>query len=94
MQEFGDLTLVQAKPVTGRTHQIRVHCQHMGHPIIGDEKYGLPEINKQQYKQGLKRLFLHAAELRLVDPTTEKPIVVKAPYDQQIGHFLQLLQTR
>ena len=94
LQEFGDLTLVQAKPVTGRTHQIRVHCQHMGHPIVGDEKYGLSEINKQQHKNGLKRLFLHAAELRLVDPATEKSIVVKAPYDQQIAHFLQQLQTR
>ena len=93
LQEFGDLTLVQAKPVTGRTHQIRVHCQHMGHPIIGDEKYGLPEINKQLHKKGLKRLFLHAAELRLVDPSTQISIVVKAPYDQQLADFIHRLQT-
>jgi 23S rRNA pseudouridine955/2504/2580 synthase len=84
LQEFKDLTLIEAKPVTGRTHQIRVHCQYMGHPIIGDDKYGNAEVDLQQRQQGLKRLFLHAAELRLTDPSTEQAICVQAPYDDAL----------
>ncbi|MDP6969630.1 MAG: 23S rRNA pseudouridine(955/2504/2580) synthase RluC [Gammaproteobacteria bacterium] len=93
LQEFGHLTLVEAKPVTGRTHQIRVHCQYMGHPIVGDEKYGQPEVNQSQQQRGLKRLFLHAAELRLTDPSTTKSIIVKAPYDQNLTTVLHNLAT-
>ena len=93
LQEFGSLTLVEAKPVTGRTHQIRVHCQHMGHAIVGDTKYGLADVNQQQHQRGLRRLFLHAAELRLTDPSTGKPIVVKAPYDKILTNTLLSLAT-
>lgn len=91
LQTFKGLTLIEAKPVTGRTHQIRVHCQYMGHPIIGDDKYGDAEVDQQQRQQGLKRLFLHAAELRLTDPSTEQAIHVKAPYDDALEQAIKRL---
>jgi len=84
LQNFGQFTLIEAKPITGRTHQIRVHCQHMGHPIVGDPKYGLDDVNLIQRQLGLNRLFLHAAQLRLVDPSTDKKIDVRAPLDQRL----------
>ena len=91
LQSFKGLTLIEAKPVTGRTHQIRVHCQYMGHPIIGDDKYGDVEMDQQQKQQGLKRLFLHAAELRLTDPSTEQTIRVEAPYDDALKQAIKRL---
>ena len=84
LQNLGQFTLIEAKPITGRTHQIRVHCQHMGHPIVGDPKYGLDDVNLIQRQLGLNRLFLHAAQLRLVDPSTDKKIDVRAPLDQRL----------
>jgi 23S rRNA pseudouridine955/2504/2580 synthase len=57
-------TLIQAKPITGRTHQIRVHCRHAGFPILGDEKYSTPATEALTDAIGLPRLFLHAASLR------------------------------
>lgn len=61
LERFADATLVLAKPVTGRTHQLRVHLAHIGHPIAGDEKYGRDTANKRFRAQGLRRLFLHSA---------------------------------
>lgn len=91
LQQLNGLTLIEAKPVTGRTHQIRVHCQYMGHPIIGDDKYGDADMDQQQRQQGLKRLFLHAAELRLTDPSTEQDIRVEAPYDDALRQAIKRL---
>ncbi len=61
LQRFKDATLVLAKPITGRTHQLRVHLAHIGHPIAGDEKYGRHSANNQFRTVGLRRLFLHSA---------------------------------
>lgn len=60
---LSDATLVRVQPVTGRTHQIRVHAQHQGHPIAGDAKYCPDSFNSKMQKSGLRRLFLHAHEL-------------------------------
>ncbi|MBS0351018.1 MAG: 23S rRNA pseudouridine(955/2504/2580) synthase RluC [Proteobacteria bacterium] len=60
LQKFKEMTLIEARPLTGRTHQIRVHLQHIGHPIAADQKYGDTDFNQQVRKLGLKRLFLHA----------------------------------
>ncbi len=65
LQKFENYTLVEAKPVTGRTHQIRVHCREAGHPIIGDEKYGLQEQNRAFRDAGFGQLFLHARSITL-----------------------------
>ena len=60
---YADTTLVEATPITGRTHQIRVHAQHMGNPIIGDEKYGVQEEFVNLEHKRCIRLFLHAHHL-------------------------------
>ena len=58
-------TLLEVKPVTGRTHQIRVHTRHAGHAIAGDSKYGDEVFSQQMRELGGKRLFLHAYSLRV-----------------------------
>ncbi|SER71152.1 ribosomal large subunit pseudouridine synthase C [Halopseudomonas bauzanensis] len=64
IQRFGDFaTLVEARPITGRTHQIRVHARHAGHPIAGDPKYGDDDFSRIIREKGGKRLFLHAVSL-------------------------------
>jgi len=64
IERYADATLVEVEIVTGRTHQIRVHAQHIGHPLAGDPKYGDEDFNKLMKARGLKRLFLHAHSLR------------------------------
>ena len=61
LQRYAGASLVEVALETGRTHQIRVHAQHLGHPLAGDEKYGDREFNRRMRDKGLKRLFLHAA---------------------------------
>jgi 23S rRNA pseudouridine955/2504/2580 synthase len=61
IERYPGASLVEATLATGRTHQIRVHAVHAGHPLAGDPKYGEREANKHFAKLGLKRLFLHAA---------------------------------
>jgi 23S rRNA pseudouridine955/2504/2580 synthase len=66
-----ECSLLEAKPVTGRTHQIRVHAQSIGCPLVGDDKYCDDEFNAFMKKHGFKRLFLHAAQLEFPMPFTE-----------------------
>ena len=61
LERYADASLVEVRLETGRTHQIRVHAQHIGHPLAGDDKYGEREFNRTMRDNGLKRLFLHAA---------------------------------
>ncbi len=65
VRRFADATLVEASPVTGRTHQIRVHAAHAGHPLAGDDKYGDAAFDRTLKARGLTRLFLHAARIEL-----------------------------
>ena len=69
------VTLIEAEPVTGRTHQIRVHAAHAGHALLGDDKYGTPEGERMARGLGLDRLFLHA--LTLTFPRSEERRVGK-----------------
>jgi len=64
---FGRFSLLQCQPLSGRTHQIRVHLAHVGHPIAGDERYGDEAVNKILRKAGLRRLFLHAQSISFPD---------------------------
>ena len=57
-------SLVKAKIITGRTHQIRVHSKYKGHPIVGDTKYGDPLYNKELQSTGLNRMLLHAKSIK------------------------------
>lgn len=91
LQKYAGSTLVQASPVTGRTHQIRVHCQYTGHPIACDEKYSEQKFDNEMRELGLNRLFLHAAQLRFIHPNTEDEMVVKAPLDEILVNTLRKL---
>lgn len=90
LQEFGNFSLISASPITGRTHQIRVHCQSAGFPILGDDKYGDNYINKQLSAKGYKRLFLHSHSLEFEDPFNKEQIKVQAPIDKNWQSFLEL----
>ena len=84
---FGKYSLLQCQPLTGRTHQIRVHALHMGHPVAGDERYGDPEENKMARKLGLKRLFLHAQSIAFPD-ASGNDLHFTAPLADDLERFL------
>lgn len=81
-------TLVEASPKTGRTHQIRVHAAWLGHPIVGDERYGDFDLNKSFKKKGHKRLFLHAYRLEFAHPVTGKPLRITASVPKQMEDLI------
>lgn len=85
-------TLMEARPLTGRTHQIRVHAAHLGHPIAGDEKYGDTVFNREMKALGLKRLFLHSAGI--LCHWDDRIIGVCALLDTDLLHFLNFLKRR
>ena len=87
-------SLLDAELKTGRTHQIRVHLAHLGFPIAGDDKYGDFEANKRLAKQGLRRMFLHAASLEFRHPRTGEPVRVQAPLAPELESFLRSLKPR
>ncbi|QYJ84832.1 23S rRNA pseudouridine(955/2504/2580) synthase RluC [Shewanella mesophila] len=91
-QRYKGVTLVQASPVTGRTHQIRVHCQYAGHPIACDDKYSEQKFDDSMRALGLNRLFLHAAQLKFIHPSTEEVMQVKAPLDDALEQLLSKLE--
>jgi len=86
---FGDATLVEASPKTGRTHQIRVHAASLGHPIVGDERYGRDEINQKFKGRGYKRMFLHAEKLKFQHPVSGVPLTILAPLPPQLEDLLK-----
>ncbi len=85
---YKQATLVEASPKTGRTHQIRVHAAFMGHSIIGDERYGSEEFNREFKKRGFKRLFLHAEKLVFKHPLSGQMISVIAPLPEKLQELL------
>ncbi len=92
IQRYEHATLIQASPVTGRTHQIRVHTLHAGHPIACDDKYGNKEFTQFMNGLGLKRLFLHAVRLKFYNPGTETTMEVEAPLDSALTNSLTKLK--
>jgi len=92
-QIFSMASLLEVDLGTGRTHQIRVHATHIGHPIAGDEKYGDKQFNSIMHKKGLKRLFLHAASLSIYLPSKEKTITVKAPLPKELNEILNTIDS-
>lgn len=85
-------SLVQVRIVTGRTHQIRVHAAHLGHPVAGDGKYGSREFNKRIKEFGLNRCFLHAWQLRLPDMDNGGAFQIEAPLPENLESVLQKLR--
>ena len=102
---YGAFTLVETRIETGRTHQIRVHAQSLGHPVVGDTLYGAPRVIQlakqrdgaerliEEASVGLERNFLHAAHLEFAHPQTGKPVAVDAPLPRELEEFLAQLRT-
>ena len=79
-------SLLELRLLTGRTHQIRVHLAHVGHPVLGDDKYGDFQLNR---KEGRKRLFLHASRLALRHPLTGEPLRLQSPLPSEMEDFVK-----
>ena len=88
LQQFPSAQLTEVVLFTGRTHQIRVHAKHIGHPLAGDDKYGQRAFNKQMKKAGLKRLFLHAWKLGITHPNTNEALQIEAPIPMPLQTFI------
>ncbi|HET9483067.1 MAG TPA: RluA family pseudouridine synthase [Xanthomonadales bacterium] len=90
LQRYGDYSYVEIVIDTGRTHQIRVHAQHLGAPVAGDDKYGDAAANRALRERGLRRLFLHAAEFafRLPDGGDYH---LDAPLPDELARVLEAL---
>lgn len=91
---FEGYSLVEASPVTGRTHQIRVHCASSGYPIAGDDKYMDDASQKAFRAVGGQRLMLHARALEFRLPGSEEAMRLEAPYDEAFAAVLSTLTTR
>lgn len=93
LERFPGATLAEARIDTGRTHQIRVHAAHLGHPVVGDDKYGDREINKAFREFGVRRLFLHAQGLTL-HWQDKPPLALTAPLYQDLDEVLVRLRAQ
>lgn len=93
---YGPFTLVEVTIETGRTHQIRVHMQALGHPVVGDALYGAPHVIRSTHAGELEPLeltrnFLHAAHLEFAHPRSGKPVVVDLPLPEELQGFVRRL---
>ncbi len=93
LEKFEQATLIQASPITGRTHQIRVHTQYSGHPIAWDDRYGDRRFDAYTGQFGLDRLFLHAANIKFMHPATEELMDISAPMEAKIEKVLKGLRS-
>lgn len=90
------LSLVELHPKTGRTHQIRVHLQYLGHPIFADELYAGRKVSKKDRKM-LERVFLHAHTISFTHPVTDKKMDFEAPLPEELQKIIancQLLSSK
>jgi 23S rRNA pseudouridine1911/1915/1917 synthase len=91
--DYGPFTLVDVRIETGRTHQIRVHMQALGHPVVGDHLYGAPHrIGDAERGLSLERNFLHAARLAFTHPQTKKAMDIHAPLPPELESFLAAIR--
>jgi 23S rRNA pseudouridine955/2504/2580 synthase len=92
LERRGGHSYCEVRIETGRTHQIRVHARHIGHPVAGDDKYGDADVNRRLREQvGLKRLFLHAASLEFALDGGKAPYVLNAPLAPELVAVLDRL---
>lgn len=94
---YPNFTYVRVSPLTGRTHQIRVHFRHLEHPVVGDETYGkkassnLKDPSQAQAVRNLGRYFLHAAFLAFLHPDSKKRVFFERPLPEELAQFLSAL---
>lgn len=92
IEQFKHATLVDASPITGRTHQIRVHAQYTGHPIAWDNRYGDQRFDAYTAKSGLNRLFLHAHAIDFTHPTTNEQMRIEVAMDKELIECINYLR--
>jgi 23S rRNA pseudouridine1911/1915/1917 synthase len=98
IRNYRDFSYLRIYPHTGRTHQIRVHFQHLGHPVVGDETYGGKAIQRVQDPdlvesiQTLNRYFLHADSLAFVHPDTGERVSFEIPLPDALAELLRALK--
>ena len=94
LRYYSHFTFVEVLPETGRTHQIRVHFQHLGHPLVGDETYGgkadrlSNDVELRNRIRKLGRHFLHAGRLCFVHPSSHQPVQYETPLAPELAEFL------
>lgn len=86
---FYNTTLTSIVPITGRTHQIRVHASQFGHPVIFDQKYGEKNLIKKKTMKKNCRLLLHAYKISFIHPKNNKKIFITAPLDEKFKNCLK-----
>ena len=89
IEQTGELSLLEVTLVTGRTHQIRVHLSHIGHPVVGDRTYGRAASDRAK-QLGLTRPFLHARHLQFLHPVTSEELSISEPLPQDLEKALEL----
>jgi len=96
LEKLNHATLVEAQIHTGRTHQIRVHFQHLGHPVVGDDTYGSTKNKrlKELANYAAPRVLLHAKELSFIHPRTQKTLKFSAPLPDDFKQALKLLRLK
>lgn len=104
VERFRDCTLLRCRPITGRTHQVRVHLRHAGHPVVGDGLYGGHPLLLSRLKPGYRlkprrterpliaQAALHAERLELVHPVTGAPLAVTAPWPKDLSVAVKYLR--
>jgi 23S rRNA pseudouridine955/2504/2580 synthase len=94
LETYGSLaSLVEVSIATGRTHQIRVHAAHLGHPVAGDDRYGDTAFNAALEPYGLRRMFLHAHSVEFEWPDTGEAFAVSVPLPPELKAVLTALET-
>jgi 23S rRNA pseudouridine1911/1915/1917 synthase len=91
-ERFAGWTLLELDLISGRTHQIRVHVEAIGHPVAGDVLYGTGTCRRGP--DGLERLFLHAWRLELTSPSSGRLIRAEAPLPEELEDVLAGLRRR
>lgn len=93
-EELGEFALVAARIHTGRTHQLRVHFEHIGHAVAGDNIYGNKKLNGElRQHHGLQRQFIHARELAFAHPITGEALRLKAKLPKDLSRVLKSLRS-
>lgn len=94
LERFGDCTLVECRLETGRTHQIRVHMTHIGHPLVGDTKYGAARHGKIKGNFAIQGQALHSVSLELTHPTTGERMKFTSPVPDDMEKILNKLRNK
>jgi 23S rRNA pseudouridine955/2504/2580 synthase len=92
LERYAEATLVEVQLITGRTHQIRVHSAWLGSPVLGDSKYGDEAANRRMRELGLRRLFLHAHQIRFRWPGESEDTVIEAALPEALQAVLNTMK--